>query len=111
MNCSRCPGEKTRTDFHEAPGRKKPVRSICRRCRSEEYFARRYTTACGSCVQLRRLNANGMCRECTEAAGLRECTKCRELLPVGWFYGGKRRCVDCYRSRSSAKAISSAVGC
>ena len=102
-----CKEVKPRRAFDEDPSQgTRPVRRKCRRCRSDAYYSKRYTDRCVNCHEPRRLNNNMVCPKCNEEAGLRECTRCKDVLPTMWFYGEKKRCVDCYRAtRASGRVL------
>lgn len=103
FQCSNCGHPKPRNEFHEAKrnDRKRPVRTHCRACRSEKYFAKRYGgSVCAQCSQPRRLERNKVCRNCNEESGLRYCRgACGELLPLFLKFDGRRKiCRDCWKT-------------
>lgn len=113
MHCTRC--EKDReNDFHlGASRRNEHHQGWCRKCRSDAYFEERYPTKCSLCEEHRPLWGNGICRECNEQMGLRECRTCTDLLPVLiGFYGHQRICKTCKRTRRSSgrKALAAEPG-
>ena len=98
--CSKCKKELPRTSFHEfaTDTRKRPVTSKCRDCRKEEYFSSKYETKCICCLKNRKVDDNQQCKECNEAAGIRECKQCKQLLPLFlMFYGKNRKCKKCLK--------------
>lgn len=80
----------------KASDRVREITSQCRLCRSEAYFAKRYPKTCAICDKHRRLAQNKACDVCNDLDGLRECRRCRDLLPVKLkFHGDRKRCSDC----------------
>ena len=99
FRCSGCGIVAPRETFHESPceDRVRPVTSQCRSCRSGAYYARKYpNSTCTSCSQNRRLDKNGVCPRCNEDAGLKQCKRCGDLLPLAWsFYAERKVCKLC----------------
>ena len=53
-------------------------------------------TICACCMQHRELNANGICSKCNAESGLRECYKCKKVLPLYLsFVQRGRTCKEC----------------
>lgn len=94
--CAKCSFRGPRSLFYERKGEARIVTSWCRECRSRAYYAKRWPVPCSTCAQHRRLDGNGLCRECNEASGLRECGMCGSLLLAELsFYRKRRTCLEC----------------
>ncbi len=72
----------------------------CLNCKRNHYFERKgeITDYCKTCVVIKPLLTNGECRRCAAAAGLRECGKCRVVLPQLLSFNKKQgQCAECRR--------------
>jgi hypothetical protein len=70
----------------------------CLNCKRNYYFERRcvITDYCKACVVIKPTLSNGECRECAGAAGLRECAKCKQVLPQLLSFQQKQgTCGEC----------------
>jgi hypothetical protein len=103
FRCSECGDDKERVNFHEEKrdDRKRQVTSRCAECRSDAYFAAKYPdTICIQCLKHRPLDSNQICPRCNDASGKRQCRVCCVLkLKFFEFYGNRRICKDCRRTR------------
>jgi hypothetical protein len=97
FKCTACELELPRNLFHEfqSEGRKRPVTSKCRKCRKEEYYTKRYNTICICCELHRPLDTNRQCKWCNENMGLKQCVKCKKILPLLLMFRDSRRCITC----------------
>jgi hypothetical protein len=73
--------------------------SICRDCRSSDYYRKRGLTcsSCDLCGRVRPLSKSGHCHGCNEIVFLRECRLCVRVLDLKFFYGHKRLCKRCLK--------------
>lgn len=102
--CAKCGRTKARRDFHEANGKKRAVTSWCRHCRSDAYLATKHETVCPQCMKHKRLDKNKICRHCNAESGLKQCAKCRHLLPLHLeFYSRQSRCKRCLSKASKRR--------
>ena len=101
--CHGCEKVLDRREFHECSTRERPVASRCRACRSESYYAKRYSTVCGQCQRHRPLDGNRVCRRCNAEGGLKQCGKCDRILGlVVSFYAGRGTCHECTKKKAPA---------
>src|SRR5271165_1326519 len=63
---------------------------------ARNYYKTRYKASiCCLCGMPRGLQLNGKCRKCNKVMGLKQCPRCRTLLPKFWFYRGQSACKGC----------------
>lgn len=83
--------------------------SYCRDCYNKRYNQtekrrkkqgqRKYPVPCPSCLFHRRIDVNGDCWKCNLERGLKQCSKCGELLPLFLSFSRKgRTCDSCFKS-------------
>lgn len=76
--------------------RKQKLDSYCKNCRREMYYRRRYREPCTICTLHRALWGNGICKFCNEARGLRQCCRCKNMLPILLGFNlGRSHCKSC----------------
>lgn len=95
--CLRCGLEKPAEEFHvKRKSRPKSVQGVCKTCRSEGYFRKRYPLPCVRCERYRKLE-DGLCTSCWKEDGLRKCKgPCGQVLPEALcFYANQARCKEC----------------
>lgn len=52
---------------------------------------------CRMCELHRKLDSNGACSKCNAARALKQCRKCRDILPLLMaFYEGRATCIMCH---------------
>lgn len=96
LNCSKCGGDGPFHSSYKDNSNWRQCTSMCIKCRSEEYYAKRYTTKCKECYSPRKLDSNGECHKCNEGRGVRECKVCKSLLITYLnFYGSRKVCKTC----------------
>ena len=44
------------------------------------------------------LQLNGKCKGCNGTMGLKQCPRCRTILPKFWFYRGQSACKGCRKN-------------
>lgn len=96
--CSKCNEPKTRRDFDECgyKDRKSQITPRCKECRSDDYYAKRYSTVCIQCLKHRPVNTNQICIKCNELSGLRQCKICNNLLIILLNFIAKSKvCKNC----------------
>lgn len=61
---------------------------------------------CVDCKLPKKIYSNKCCKNCNELKGLRECHKCKHVLPIYLdFYTSKQtNCKSCYKCIRDAKA-------
>lgn len=101
MYCSGCRKHRLPADFQlgTSPSNRHH-QPWCRRCRSNAYFEKKYGGPCLACGEYKRLWK--WCRKCLDCTvGLRECRRCKSLLPpLTTFYGHQRVCKGCKKIRT-----------
>lgn len=105
--CAKCKDPLPRGEFHEwrATDRRRPVSSRCARCRSEDYYTKRYKTVCAQCLRHRPLDKNQVCAKCNAESGLRQCHgPCNALLPLYMEFDKNRK--TCKKCRKDLRASS-----
>lgn len=102
--CSGCDRDLEHRDYHErGPSRRRPTMSRCRRCRSEDRYARLYPATCPQCLRHRPLDGDGTCRACNADRGLKECRVCHRLRVIFLdFYAKRRVCIPCTKGLPSS---------
>ncbi len=79
------------------------LKSICKECYCERIRKKKHASNCKKCGQSRKLLSNGSCKNCNDLVGLRECKKCKQILPLLiFFYEKTSTCKNCQAGADSA---------
>lgn len=98
--CSTCKLQKLREEFHEMDDETRPCAFVCRLCRSNDYYMKRYGKVCPNCMKAGKILSNGICKKCNHEIGLKQCKKCGQVLPAALcFYSTKSTCKQCLKIR------------